>query len=145
MSSGYERPLKFISIWILCFLFSVIAFFRLIFAYIVHFQSKPWRTIDRSQMAPPLCLSDPKYGAHKYVTVNVSVAFRPNHCFFYRFSFPQQVRLHYVESGDKSKPLMLFLHGVPEFWYSWRYQITVFSKNYWFVGIHKSWFILLLI
>jgi len=31
------------------------------------------------------------------------------------------VRLHYVEAG--SGPLVLLLHGFPEFWYSWRHQI----------------------
>lgn len=43
----------------------------------------------------------------------------------------QNIKLHYVESGDSSKPLMLFLHGYPEFWYSWRHQIVEFSKDYW--------------
>jgi epoxide hydrolase 4 len=32
------------------------------------------------------------------------------------------VRLHYVEAGDG--PLMLLLHGFPEFWYGWRLQIA---------------------
>ena len=31
------------------------------------------------------------------------------------------VRLHYVEAGDG--PLIVLLHGFPEFWYSWRQQI----------------------
>jgi pimeloyl-ACP methyl ester carboxylesterase len=31
------------------------------------------------------------------------------------------VSLHYVEAG--SGPLIVFLHGFPEFWYSWRKQI----------------------
>jgi pimeloyl-ACP methyl ester carboxylesterase len=31
------------------------------------------------------------------------------------------VRLHYVEAG--SGPLVVLLHGFPEFWYSWRHQI----------------------
>jgi pimeloyl-ACP methyl ester carboxylesterase len=31
------------------------------------------------------------------------------------------VRLHYVEAGDG--PLVLLLHGFPEFWFSWRFQI----------------------
>lgn len=31
------------------------------------------------------------------------------------------VRLHYVEEGDG--PLVLLLHGFPDFWYSWRHQI----------------------
>ena len=38
--------------------------------------------------------------------------------------------MHYVEKGDKTKPLMLFVHGFPEFWYSWRYQLKEFSKDY---------------
>ena len=25
---------------------------------------------------------------------------------------------------------MLFLHGFPEYWYSWRHQISEFAKNY---------------
>jgi pimeloyl-ACP methyl ester carboxylesterase len=31
------------------------------------------------------------------------------------------VRLHYVEAGQG--PLVVLLHGFPEFWYSWRFQI----------------------
>src|SRR5246127_833100 len=31
------------------------------------------------------------------------------------------VRLHYVEAGDG--PLILLLHGFPEFWFGWRLQI----------------------
>ena len=50
-----------------------------------------------------------RYGEHKYMTVN-------------------GVRIHYVESGDVSKPLLLFVHGWPQFWYSWRNQIEYFNK-----------------
>ncbi len=32
------------------------------------------------------------------------------------------VRLHYVEAGDG--PLVVLLHGFPEFWFSWRLQIA---------------------
>jgi pimeloyl-ACP methyl ester carboxylesterase len=32
------------------------------------------------------------------------------------------VRLHYVEAGDG--PLIVLLHGFPEFWYAWRRQVT---------------------
>ena len=35
------------------------------------------------------------------------------------------VRLHYVESG--SGPLVVLLHGFPEFWYSWRHQIPALA------------------
>ncbi|GAB1604936.1 epoxide hydrolase 4-like [Argonauta hians] len=42
----------------------------------------------------------------------------------------KNVKVHYVSKGDEGKPLMLFLHGFPECWYSWRFQITEFSKTY---------------
>src|SRR5579872_6140456 len=38
------------------------------------------------------------------------------------------IKLHYVEEG--SGELVILLHGFPEFWYSWRSQIRVLSKNY---------------
>jgi len=37
-------------------------------------------------------------------------------------------RLHCVTEG--SGPLMLFLHGFPEFWYEWKEQLREFSKDY---------------
>ena len=36
------------------------------------------------------------------------------------------VKLHYVEAGDG--PLVLLLHGFPEFWYGWRQQIAPLVK-----------------
>src|SRR3954466_6595562 len=36
------------------------------------------------------------------------------------------VTLHYVEAGDG--PLVLLLHGFPEFWYGWRDQIAPLVK-----------------
>ena len=46
----------------------------------------------------------------------------------YEFTIANGVRLHYVAAGNG--PLMLMLHGFPEFWYSWRYQISEFSQDY---------------
>ena len=43
------------------------------------------------------------------------------------------IRLHYVSQGQGK--LMLMLHGFPEFWYSWRYQIEEFSPNYHTVAV----------
>ena len=44
---------------------------------------------------PPDCLLDRSLGSHEYVTAN-------------------GIKFHYVTAGDRSKPLMLFLHGFPE-------------------------------
>jgi len=38
------------------------------------------------------------------------------------------MRLHYVESG--AGPLILFVHGFPEFWYAWKHQLTEFSRDH---------------
>jgi pimeloyl-ACP methyl ester carboxylesterase len=36
-----------------------------------------------------------------------------------------EVRLHYVEAGEG--PLVVLLHGFPEFWYAWRLQIPALA------------------
>lgn len=43
------------------------------------------------------------------------------------------VRLHYVTQGEG--PLMLMLHGFPEFWYSWRHQIPEFARDHKVVAV----------
>jgi epoxide hydrolase 4 len=43
------------------------------------------------------------------------------------------IKLHYVTQGEG--PLMLMLHGFPEFWYSWRHQIPEFASDYKVVAV----------
>ena len=38
------------------------------------------------------------------------------------------VRLHCVTAGEG--PLILFLHGFPEFWYEWKHQLQEFGKDH---------------
>jgi len=38
------------------------------------------------------------------------------------------VRLHVVRAGPADGPVVLFLHGFPEFWYGWRNQIGPFVE-----------------
>ncbi len=37
------------------------------------------------------------------------------------------IRMHYVTQGEG--PLIVLLHGFPEFWYSWRHQIPVLAEQ----------------
>lgn len=41
-----------------------------------------------------------------------------------------EVRLHYASCGEPGAPLMLFLHGFPEFWYAWRTLLPVFGDRF---------------
>ena len=43
----------------------------------------------------------------------------------HRYADLGDVRLHYVEAGEG--PLVVLLHGFPEFWYSWRHQIPALA------------------
>ena len=43
----------------------------------------------------------------------------------HHFAEVNGVRLHYVEAG--AGPLVVLLHGFPEFWYSWRHQIAALA------------------
>ncbi|XP_049837049.1 epoxide hydrolase 4-like [Schistocerca gregaria] len=78
-----------------------------------------WRVAKRP--TPPAVLSDPALGEHRYAQL-------------------KDLKIHYVEKGDKSHPLMLFVHGYPEFWYSWRHQIKEFSRDYWTVAMDMRGF-----
>ncbi|KAM5321925.1 epoxide hydrolase 4 [Glossophaga mutica] len=62
---------------------------------------------------PPPCWNDPSLGTHCYVRIKDS-----------------GLRFHYVAAGERGKPLMLLLHGFPEFWYSWRHQLREFKSEY---------------
>jgi epoxide hydrolase 4 len=47
----------------------------------------------------------------------------------------QDVRLeginwHYIDHGTKDGPAVLFLHGMPEGWYSWRYVLPLIDSRY---------------
>ncbi len=40
-----------------------------------------------------------------------------------------EIKLHYAKAGSGEK-LVILLHGFPEFWYSWRYQLVALSDDY---------------
>ncbi|CAG2160480.1 unnamed protein product [Oppiella nova] len=61
---------------------------------------------------PPDCLKDPALGTHHFIQL-------------------KDIKMHYVSKGDENKQLMLFIHGFPEFWYSWRHQMKEFDDFQW--------------
>jgi pimeloyl-ACP methyl ester carboxylesterase len=46
----------------------------------------------------------------------------------HEFAEVNGVRLHYATAGRG--PLILFLHGFPEFWYAWRKQLGEFARDH---------------
>ncbi|RJF95435.1 alpha/beta fold hydrolase [Noviherbaspirillum saxi] len=49
-------------------------------------------------------------------------------------ALPNGMRLHYASAGTPGKPLLLFVHGFPEFWYEWEAQLHHFARDYFAVA-----------
>src|SRR6187401_2189069 len=47
------------------------------------------------------------------------------------------VKIHYATLGDKSKPLVVMIHGFPDFWYTWRDQMQALSSDYYVVAVDQ--------
>lgn len=43
-------------------------------------------------------------------------------------------RLHYASAGAAGKPLLLLVHGFPEFWYEWQAQLAEFGADHFAVA-----------
>lgn len=154
LQTGNNMAIKTAFIYLIaysfCAYYCVKFTFLICLAFLTKAKSKFWKLKKRPY--PPQCLLDKDLGNHKTAKVNVrDVTFKENPYrdswdfkFFISYRWLcgkkqknicklQGITIHYVEKGDKSKPLMLFVHGFPEFWYSWRHQIKEFSKDYWVV------------
>jgi epoxide hydrolase 4 len=47
------------------------------------------------------------------------------------------VKIHYVSLGKKEDPLLVMIHGFPDFWYSWRAQMPALAKSFHVVAIDQ--------
>ncbi len=47
------------------------------------------------------------------------------------------VKIHYAALGDKKKPLIVMIHGFPDFWYTWREQMAGLAGDYYCVAIDQ--------
>ncbi|KAM3337429.1 hypothetical protein P3S68_031754 [Capsicum galapagoense] len=50
------------------------------------------------------------------------------YCFDHKFVKINGINMHYVEKG-KGPHVVLFIHGFPELWYSWRHQISFMAEH----------------
>ena len=48
----------------------------------------------------------------------------------HRYADNGDVRLHYAAAGPEDAPLVVFLHGFPDFWYSWRHQMAALEDRF---------------
>ncbi|MBS1811164.1 MAG: alpha/beta hydrolase [Acidobacteria bacterium] len=53
------------------------------------------------------------------------------------FADSNGVKIHYAALGKSTAPLIVMIHGFPDFWYSWRDQMDALSKDYYTVAIDQ--------
>ncbi len=80
-----------------------------------------------------LGLGESRQAAAQVPATSTNVAARVTH----GFANSDGVKIHYAALGDPSKPLVLMIHGFPDFWYTWRNQMDALSKDYYAVAIDQ--------
>ncbi|MBI3789879.1 MAG: alpha/beta hydrolase [Gemmatimonadetes bacterium] len=47
------------------------------------------------------------------------------------------VKIHYAALGDPAKPLVVLIHGFPDFWYTWRNQMDALARDHYVVAMDQ--------
>ncbi|XP_046841692.1 epoxide hydrolase 4-like [Xenia sp. Carnegie-2017] len=110
-----KKLIAYVLIYVLAILYGVLVLVRVLLK-VLREGTQILKTSPPMENAPA-CLHDESVGIHNYITTKSSMNF------------------HYVANGEVGQPLMLLLHGFPEFWYSWRFQLREFSNDYRVVAV----------
>jgi pimeloyl-ACP methyl ester carboxylesterase len=51
-----------------------------------------------------------------------------------QFAQVNGLRLHYASSGERGRPLIVLLHGFPEFWFAWQHQLGALGQTHFVVA-----------
>lgn len=81
------------------------------------------RAIEQAQFPnmQPNFMTETKMGRHSYVKL-------------------ENTKLHYVEAGNRSNSTVLLLHGFPDSWLGWRYQISELSQYFHVIALDLKGF-----
>lgn len=101
---------RLLAAW-LSFIYGCLANLRLLTELYRLGPSKYFTVTDRSGPKRPSRALD-AYGSHQFVHLPKA-----------------GVKLHYVSAGNPEGQLMLFVHGFPECWFSWRHQLEGFKDS----------------
>ncbi|VDN59818.1 unnamed protein product [Dracunculus medinensis] len=116
--NGVIRIIHFIVGWSVCLFFNAFAIIQMAIIW--------WK--NKNAFAKPKILPKPD-ALENWIHGKAKLSYNLNQ------TSSQEVTIHYVEQGDLMSPLLLMVHGFPDFWYSWRFQIKHFAKSYHVVAV----------
>lgn len=81
------------------------------------------RAIEQVQFPnmQPNIMTETRMGRHSYVKL-------------------ENTKLHYIEAGNRSNSTVILLHGFPDSWLGWRYQISELSEHFHVIALDLKGF-----
>lgn len=113
-------------VFVRCVLENVIMLMRWLFEGLkgrVHQTTIMRKAIEQVQFPTmqPNIMTETRMGRHSYVKL-------------------ENTKLHYIEAGNRSNSTVLLLHGFPDSWLGWRYQISELSEFFHVIALDLKGF-----